>query len=49
MTLPAAQAERARNHVGKTCIFGIRPEDIYDKGIATLGQIDARQHRLRST
>lgn len=29
--LPPDQAERARNHVGKTCIFGIRPEDIYDK------------------
>ncbi len=36
VTLPPAQAERARNHVSKTCIFGIRPEDIYDKGIATL-------------
>ena len=36
VTLPPAQAERARNHVGKTCIFGIRPEDIFDKGIATL-------------
>ena len=36
VTLPAAQADRARNHVGKTCIFGIRPEDIFDKGIATL-------------
>src|SRR5205814_6993436 len=36
VTLPPAQAERARNHVGKTCIFGIRPEDIFDKSIATL-------------
>ena len=38
VTLPPAQAERARNHVGKSCIFGIRPEDIFDKGIATLVQ-----------
>jgi multiple sugar transport system ATP-binding protein len=36
VTLPPAQAERARDYVGKTCIFGIRPEDICDKGIATL-------------
>ena len=34
VTLPPAQAERARNHVGKTCTFGIRPEDIYDKRLA---------------
>ena len=38
VTLPPAQAERARKHVGKSCIFGIRPEDIFDKGIATLVQ-----------
>ncbi|HLK56885.1 MAG TPA: sn-glycerol-3-phosphate ABC transporter ATP-binding protein UgpC [Chthonomonadaceae bacterium] len=36
VTLPPAQAERARNHVGKTCTFGIRPEDIYDKQLTGL-------------
>jgi multiple sugar transport system ATP-binding protein len=36
VTLPPKQAERARNHVGKTCTFGIRPEDIYDKQIVEL-------------
>ncbi|HZT41220.1 MAG TPA: sn-glycerol-3-phosphate ABC transporter ATP-binding protein UgpC [Chthonomonadaceae bacterium] len=36
VTLPAQQAERVRNHVGKTCIFGIRPEDIYDKALGGL-------------
>jgi len=34
LTLPPAQAERARNHVDKTCMFGIRPEDIYDMRLA---------------
>ncbi len=29
--LPAGRAERARDHIGKTCILGIRPEDIYDR------------------
>ncbi|MCS6777607.1 MAG: sn-glycerol-3-phosphate ABC transporter ATP-binding protein UgpC [Chloroherpetonaceae bacterium] len=33
VVLPPEQAERARNHVGQTCIFGIRPEHIYDKGL----------------
>jgi multiple sugar transport system ATP-binding protein len=32
--LPPAQAERARDHVGKECIFGVRPEDIYDRNLA---------------
>jgi len=36
VTLPETQAARARDHVGRSCIFGIRPEDIFDKGIATL-------------
>ncbi len=36
VTLPALQAERARNHVGKECTFGIRPEDIYDTRIASM-------------
>ena len=36
VTLPPAQAERARNHIGKSCIFGIRPEDIYDKQLEGL-------------
>lgn len=36
VTLPPKQAERARNYVGKSCTFGIRPEDIYDKQIAEL-------------
>src|SRR5579871_68993 len=36
VTLPPAQAERARNHVGKTCTFGSRPEDIYDKQLTGL-------------
>jgi multiple sugar transport system ATP-binding protein len=36
VTLPAAQAERVRNYIGKSCTFGIRPEDICDKGVATL-------------
>ena len=38
MTLPPKQAERARNYVGKSCTFGIRPEDIYDKTVAQLVQ-----------
>jgi multiple sugar transport system ATP-binding protein len=34
VTLPPDQAERARNHVGKVAIFGIRPENIYDKALS---------------
>ncbi len=34
--LPADQANRARDHVGKECTFGIRPEDIYDKQLIAL-------------
>ncbi len=34
--LPPKQAERARSYVGKSCVWGIRPEDIYDKQIAGL-------------
>ena len=36
VALPPKQAERAKNHVGKTCVFGVRPEDIYDKQIIGL-------------
>ena len=38
VTLPAAQAARAKDYVGKTCTFGIRPEDIYDKQLTGLVQ-----------
>ena len=38
VVLPSAQAERVRNYVGKSCMFGIRPEDIYDKQLAGLIQ-----------
>jgi multiple sugar transport system ATP-binding protein len=31
--LPPDQANRARDHVGKECTFGIRPEDIYDRNL----------------
>jgi len=36
--LPPTQAERARDYVGKKCVFGIRPEDIYDRNLAGLVQ-----------
>lgn len=38
VTLPAKQAERVRNYVGKPCVWGIRPEDIYDKQLVGLVQ-----------
>jgi len=38
VTLPPKQAERAKDHVGKTCIWGIRPEDIYDRQLVGLVQ-----------
>ena len=38
VTLPAKQAERVRNYVGKACVWGIRPEDIYDKQLVGLVQ-----------
>ncbi len=38
VVLPPKQAERARNYIGKSCTFGIRPEDIYDKQIVNLIQ-----------
>src|SRR5262249_22032320 len=31
--LPAGHKERAKDHVGQTCTFGIRPEDIYDRNL----------------
>ncbi len=34
--LPADQAARARDHIGKACTFGIRPEDIYDRNLEGL-------------
>src|SRR5579863_6040893 len=36
VVLPALQAERARPYVGKTCVWGIRPEDIYDRELPGL-------------
>ncbi len=36
VVLPPAQAERVRDYVGKKCMFGIRPEDIYDKQLPGL-------------
>jgi multiple sugar transport system ATP-binding protein len=36
VTLPPMQAERVRNYVGKSCVWGIRPEDIYDTQIVGL-------------
>ena len=41
VVLPPAQAERVRNYVGKKCMFGIRPEDIYDKQLPGLVNSDA--------
>jgi len=34
--LPPEQANRARNHVGKPCTFGIRPEHIYDRALSAI-------------
>jgi multiple sugar transport system ATP-binding protein len=34
--LPPALADKARPGIGKECIFGIRPEDIYDAGLEGL-------------
>ena len=36
LTLPASRAEVAHNYIGKSCILGIRPEDIYDKQMISL-------------
>ena len=36
VTLPPMQAERVRDYVGKSCVWGIRPEDIYDTQIIGL-------------
>lgn len=36
--LPPAKAEAAREHVGKPVVFGIRPNDIYDAGLAPMAQ-----------
>ncbi|HLI48778.1 MAG TPA: sn-glycerol-3-phosphate ABC transporter ATP-binding protein UgpC [Chthonomonas sp.] len=38
VTLPPEQAQKARSYVGKRCIWGIRPEDIYDKNLPGLVQ-----------
>jgi len=34
--LPASQNEKIQSAVGKPCIFGIRPEDIYDRNLPGL-------------
>jgi len=34
MALPADKAEAARKELGKPVIFGVRPEDIYDRALA---------------
>jgi multiple sugar transport system ATP-binding protein len=36
VVLPPLQAERARAYVGKACVWGIRPEDIYDRSLPGL-------------
>jgi multiple sugar transport system ATP-binding protein len=36
VTLPAEQAGKAQAYIGKECVFGIRPEDIYDKNLEGL-------------
>src|SRR5579862_7106439 len=38
VVLPPLQAERARSYVGKACVWGIRPEDIYDRALPGLVQ-----------
>ncbi len=34
--LPDKQADRVRDYVGKSCVWGIRPKDIYDKQLIGL-------------
>lgn len=36
VSLPEKLRERAQNYVGKTCIWGVRPEDIYDSKLPGL-------------
>ncbi|HEV2471327.1 MAG TPA: ATP-binding cassette domain-containing protein, partial [Chthonomonadales bacterium] len=36
VTLPASQASKCAEYIGKRCTFGIRPEDIYDSQIVSL-------------
>ncbi len=36
VTLPASQYDHLPNYAGKQCIFGIRPEDIYDSNLEGL-------------
>lgn len=36
VTLPDHKAESVRSYIGKECIFGIRPEDIYDRNLEGL-------------
>jgi multiple sugar transport system ATP-binding protein len=37
LKLPPEKAQVARGHVGKQVVFGIRPEDIYDRAFAAPG------------
>ncbi len=36
VTLPPSRSQAASAHVGKSCLFGIRPEDIYDSTLPGL-------------
>jgi multiple sugar transport system ATP-binding protein len=36
--LPPDQAARARDHIGKECTFGVRPEDFYDRNLPGIVQ-----------
>jgi multiple sugar transport system ATP-binding protein len=36
VTLPDHKAESVQSYVGKECVFGIRPEDIYDRNLEGL-------------
>ena len=41
LRVPADLAAVARQHVGETVVFGIRPEDLHDRNFAKLMQPDA--------
>ncbi len=42
LKLPSDKGEKARDHVGKRCTFGIRPEDLYDASTFS-GERDGNQ------